>query len=150
MLFGEFTLALKSSVDREVYKLAAENAYEFFDLDGAYLLPEQAESTKPAIAWSLLNIIEAPRDPFYSVHFEVGARTSNDVAQYDSMRILCLIQNAFPVNKDIRIVDYSKEYVTGEVVGYFLITSTVSTPPSFDKVSSIRTIQFTAAVQRFI
>ena len=147
---SEFSLAVKSTIDKLIYELASSNNYDFFDLDGSYLLPEQAESTKPAIAWGLLNFSERGRDPFYTIHFEVGAKTANDESQYTSMNLLGLIQGAFPVNKSIYVSDYSKESGPSVVSGCMTITSSVSTPPSFDKVSGTRAVQLIAAVQRFI
>lgn len=144
-----FPLALKSTIDRLVFEAATLQGCDFFDLDGVYLNASHVESAKPAIAWSLLSLIENHRDPYYLLHFEVAAKTANDESQYSSMTIISAILNTFAVGNNFFITDYSQAEADGKVLGTLLITLASTSPPGFDKVSSIRTVQLTAAVQRF-
>lgn len=144
-----FPLAVKSTIDRIIFEEAMLQGCDFFDLDGVYLNASHVESAKPAIAWSLLSLMENHRDPYYLLHFEVAAKTVNDESQYNSMTIISAILNTFSVGNYFFIRDYSKAEAEGKVLGNLMITLASTSPPGFDKVSSLRTVQLTALVQRF-
>jgi len=146
---SSFHLALKSTIDKLLLDAAKSNGYEFFDLDGVYMDADIAESSKPAIAWSLLGFTEAPRDPFWHLQFEVGARTAYDESQYSSMTIAAKIQETFPVASSFYIQDYSSDNQPSVNLGEVIISTSSTTPAEFDKVSGMRPVHITATVQRF-
>ena len=146
---SHFSLALKSTLDKILLDIATANGYEFFDLDGSYLTPEKTESEKPAIAWSLLSLSEAPRDPFWNLQFEAGAKTSNDEAQYVSLEIVSIVQELFTVGSSFPIADYSGTNIPTQNLGEIIISHSGSTPAAFDRASGLRSIHVMATVQRF-
>lgn len=146
---GNFPLHLKSTLDMLIFKLATDNGYDFFDLDGAYMDADKAESANAALVWSLLSLVENNRDPFWHIQFEVGARTSNDESQYLSLQLTSLVQELFSAGSSFFIQDFSTEVEPTEKVGEIIIISAGTAPPAFDRISGIRPIQISASVQRF-
>jgi hypothetical protein len=146
---GNFPLALKSTLDKLLVDLATANGYDAFDLDGSYMVPEKTESESPAIVWSIPSPSPMPRDPFYHLQFEVGARTANDESQYLGMKITSLLGQVLAVGESFYVMDYSTLVAPTVTLGDIFITSNIPTPPEFDRISSIRAIQITAAVQRY-
>lgn len=144
-----FIVAVKSTLDKVVYDIAQANNYEFFDMDGAYMSADIAESTKPALAVSLSSIYEYPRDPFYQIQFEVGARTSEDESQYESLEAIALLQAQFRYGNSFSVMDYSSATPPTVRLGEIIVHTINTSPAAFDKVSGLRSLHVTATVQRF-
>ena len=144
-----FPLAVKSTIDKLVYDLASVNGYDFFDLDGSYLLADHVESMKPAITAGSFVCTPSPRDPFYSVHFEVAAKTSTDQAQYDSLYMTSMIQDLFQVGLQFYVADYSGDTIPTNNLGWLYINYTASDTPGFDKISGLRPVRIMASGFRY-
>ena len=146
---GQFPLFVKATIDKILLDEANKHGYEFFDMDGSYMNADKAESSNPAIIWSMLSFVENLRDPFWHLQFEVSARTSNDESQYDSLKISSITQELFATTKSFYIRDYSGSATPTQNLGEIIIISAGLSPAAFDRISGIRPTQVTASVQRF-
>ncbi|WP_019865136.1 hypothetical protein [Methylovulum miyakonense] len=145
-----FDVAVKSTIDKVLSDLAMASGWIFFDLDGAYLTPDIGESKAPAIVVSFPGITPNPRDPYYAVVFEAGARTSDDPAQYIAKTILGTISEVLDIHKGIPVYDYSGA-VAGDVkLGELIPISRIPTPSRFDQISGLNMYQLVALCQRFV
>ena len=82
-----FAISVKSTLDKFVHDLAVANGYGYADADGSYMSADVIESEAPAQIWSFSHFGSNPVDPFYQLRFEVEAKTSNDISQYDSLTL---------------------------------------------------------------
>lgn len=146
---GQFPLYVKATIDKILFDEANKYGYEFFDMDGSYMNADKAESSNPAIIWSMLSFVENLRDPFWHLQFEVSARTSNDESQYDSLKISSITQELFAATKSFYIRDYSGAVNPTQNLGEIIVISAGLSPAAFDRISGIRPTQVTASVQRF-
>lgn len=144
-----FALALKSTIDKILYDTASVHGYNFYDLDGSYQSTEQVESENTAIAWSLSSFTESPRDPFWNMQFEVNAVTSNDASQYESLKVMSLLQQLFSVGSSFYIGDYSGVNLPTSNLGEFIVSWSGASPAAFDRTAGLRPLQVMATVQRF-
>jgi hypothetical protein len=144
-----FAVAVKSTFDAMLYNLAQASGYESFDFDGSNLSAAVIQSEAPAIAWSLLSLTPNPRDPYYDLQFEAGAKTSNDPTQYESMQIVGQIEELFPIGDALFIYDYSQTTPPTEAVGSLTITALSSVPSTYDQSSGLRMVHIAAKLMRF-
>ena len=133
-----FTLAFKSTIDKMANDVASANSLKLIDMDDVTALEDLLGSNKDAFVWEFLTFDDMPRDPLYAFSFRVGARTTNDAANYNILTLLDSIKAAFTVGDTYGVVDYSG-VVAGIVEGFMTVTAVQVEPQEFDKQSGIRT-----------
>lgn len=145
----DFPVALKSTIDRIGFDLgqAESPPVNFVDLDNVVNTTALLKSEDTAFIWSMAVLTDAPKDPLYAVSFQIGARTVNDPANYDIMRLVGKLKEAFKVDASLDIFDYTGVSV-GPKVGVMLVSRVTVLPQEFDKVSGIRMISLEGRVQR--
>jgi len=149
-MIENFPVEVKSTLDKLLADLAEANNWLFFDLDGGYLLPQIMGSTEPAIVISFPGLTDSPRDPFYNVIFEVGARTSDDPSQYLTRKITGAIGKVIERNKAIQVYNYHEESPSStDATGYLFPVNITPTPARFDQVSGLTMLQVHAEVFRY-
>jgi len=147
----QFLLSIKSSLDKFGNDLALAQPTEtkFVDLDDSTAVEAIMTSTDNAIIWELSGFDDSPRDPLYSVVFNIGARTSNDAANYGILALIGKVKEIFPIGRKLDIRDYSDD-VASDVSGFLLITSVTVNPQMYDRTSGIRMITVTGKAQRYV
>ena len=147
---ADFLLALKSTIDKVGHDLAQTlGPYEFIDIDDTVNVSEKLSGDDPALLWSLSRFVEAPRDPLYSLVFEVGVKTVADPARYQQMDILGEVSGIFYTNRNIDVVDYSKAPLNTSVLGYLFITRSSVNNQQFDNQAGVRLVSIEAVAQRY-
>lgn len=146
-----FLLAVKSTIDKLGIDLAASQTppVRFVDLDDATSVEEVFKSTDAAIIWEFSGLEDDPSDPLYTATFSIGARTSNDAANYSILSLVGKVRAVFPVGEMIDVIDYS-DTVASQKQGNMIVTSVSVNPQAYDRTSGIRLITIVARVQRFI
>jgi len=119
-----FLLALKSTIDFLGTSIAQAQvpAVKFVDLGNQVNTQTLFASESDAIVWEFMTLQEAPQDPLYRVHFNIGARTVNDPGNYDILSLVGQVKVAFPVDSRINIFDYSGA-VVGPLLGILNVSS---------------------------
>jgi hypothetical protein len=145
----DISLAIKSTIDKRLFDLATEKSYGFFDLDGIYQDTGSINTLAPAVAWSFQVWAENPKDPMWEMHFEAGARTSEDLSQYDSMRIAGEVISLFPSGEDFEVFDYSGALVGTTPLGRVFITHSMVVPVVYSDSSTLRMGNIQAKVLRY-
>lgn len=145
-----FPLAIKATLDFLVRRLADENNCEYVDLDDVSSIEVALQSSKPALAWSLLSIAPTPRDPMWQVEFLVGGKTSHDPAQYDSMRLVSLVTQLFRVHETFDVLDYSGVDVPDTVLGDLQVETVGILPADGDQTSSRRPVRVQCNALRWL
>lgn len=144
-----FAVALKSTVDKIGYDLAQAEVppIPFIDLDNVVNTAELLTSEQNAYVWNMAILAAVPKDPLYSCMFTVGARTINDPANYDIMKLVGKLKVAFNVGSSLDIKDYTGA-VAGDKIGVLTVARVAVLPQEFDKVSGIRLISLEAKAVR--
>lgn len=150
MSYSTFSLALKSTIDKKVYDLATTKSVGYFDLDTALTDIAFLESDAPGLGWSLLTLVEFPRDPLWSVEFEVGGKTSKDPAQYLVLDIVSMVLDAFTTGTTVDVLDYSGEDAPTTVMGELFITNVSVMPSQLDRSSGFRMVNIQGKVLRWL
>lgn len=148
MAHDKFPLIIKSTVDYLAGLLATEVGVPFIDLDGAELSAGLLETDQSALAWSLATLSEDPRDPLWTMEFEIGAKTSNDPSQYTSLDLVSLVRKQFYVGAVMDVMDYTGTAAPTVKAGKLIISSVATAPQQFDRTSGLRLVSVTAKVMR--
>jgi len=135
----DFTTAFKSTIDKLGNDLAVAESLKLIDLDDLALSSELMKSERDALVWEFLTFDTNPVDPLYSFSFRIGARTVNDAANYNILRLVDAVKGVFPVQSRGLVRDYSGA-VAGPAVGTFFITDIRVDPQQYDKNSGLRMI----------
>lgn len=148
---ADFLLAVKSTIDKLGSDLASAQVppVRFVDLDDSTAVEEVLTSTDPAIIWEFSGLEDSPSDPLYTAVFSIGARTTNDAANYSILSLVGKVRAIFPVNEVIEIKNYS-DVVASAKQGNMRVTSVSVNPQAYDRTSGLRLITIAARVQRFI
>lgn len=144
----DFTLPVKSTLDKLAHDLAQTGGLEAVDLDDSAASNALFGSENPAVVWSLLSLVERPRDPLYTVSFEIGAKTSLDPSHYQSLNIVDEIRSAFYVGMTIAVYDYSTPTPPTEQVGYMIVTGAGTRPAQHEKDTGLRMVSVSARAVR--
>jgi hypothetical protein len=147
----QFLLAIKSTLDKFGNDLALAQPAEtkFVDLDDSTAVEAVMASTDDAVVWEMSGFDDHPRDPLYSVVFNIGARTSNDAANYGMLALVGKVKEIFPIGKKLEVRDYSDD-TASDVKGFLFITSVAVNPQMYDRTSGIRMVTVTARAQRYV
>jgi hypothetical protein len=147
----EFLLAVKSTLDKKgsTLALAQATATKFVDLDDSTAVEEVMSSTDDAIIWELSGFDEVPADPLYHLAFNIGARTSNDAANYGILSLVGKVKEVFPLGSKVEIRNYAED-VESPVLGVMFITFVAVNPQLYDRTSGIRMVTVTARAQRYV
>jgi len=135
---AQFALAFKSSIDKMANDLAKAKGLKLVDMDDVTAVTDLLNSNKDALVWEFLTLDETPRAPLYSFAFRVGARTTNDAANYNILSLVGDIKEIFTVGKSYDIVNYSGS-VVGPKQGFMFVSDVRVEPQEYDKQSGIRT-----------
>ena len=144
-----FTLAFKSTIDKMAFDVASANSLKLIDMDDVTAIADLLGSNKDAFVWEFLTFDDMPKDPLYAFAFRIGARTTNDAANYNILTLLDSIKAAFTISDIYDILDYSGASV-GAVEGYMIVTGVQVEPQEFDKQSGIRTATITGRAARIV
>ncbi len=137
----QFTVALKSSIDKILVDIALAEGVEFVDLDDAVNTEALFKTQKDAIVWEFNVLQESPRDPLYAAAFNVGARTVEDSSNYDILKLSGALGEVFKEGNSIDIYDYTPETgPLGDKGGYFMVSEITMNPQLYDRMSGIRMI----------
>jgi len=144
-----FAVALKSTVDKIGYDLAQAEVppLPFVDLDNVVNTTELLTSDNNAYVWSMSVLAPRPKDPLYACTFTIGARTVNDPANYDIMKLVGKLKVAFNVGSTVDILDYTGTVASAKM-GVLTVATAVVLPQEFDKVSGIRLVSLEARAVR--
>jgi hypothetical protein len=144
-----FLVALKSTLDKVGNDLALAQTPPVTFVDLLNVVNTQAlfESEDDALVWEFMTLQESPRDPLYQAHFDIGARTVNDPANYDILTLVGQVKTVLPYGQRIEIRDYSG-LTQGPVVGIINVISVAVMEQTYDKVSGIRMITVIAKATR--
>jgi len=143
---SSFPLSVKATLDSTIKALAEANGWLYFDQASAYLENDTVVSEQPALSADLLHLSEDPRDPFYRVQFEVGVKTSNDAAQYESVLMASAVQSRFAVGVALPVADFD---FPATLVGELVIADVGSIPAAYDRTAGFRPIHVNAKAYRF-
>lgn len=146
---SQFPLQVKSTIDFIASGLANAHGYEYFDLDSSAWETSLVQSQQPAMAWAFSNMAEHPRDPLWLVGFDIGAKVSEDPAQYTSLEITSVILSQFATGQTVPIMDYSGATPPTTPIGTLIITSAHAIPAQFDRTSGLRLVRVEAKAIRF-
>ena len=146
---SSFHLHVKSTLDYQVKQLALSGGLTYIDLDGDPINAELMQNDDNALAWSLIGLSEAPRDPMYSVEFEVGGKTVLDPARYQSLDIAGLVQSVFSAGKSIQIMDYSGASMPTVTTGVLVITGVSVVPQQTDRTVGLRLVAISGRVVKY-
>lgn len=145
-----FLVAIKSTLDKlgNDLALAQPTPTKFVDLDDSTAVEAVMSSTDNAIIWELSGFDDNPQDPLYSVVFNIGARTSNDAANYSILTLVGKVREVFPIGAKLEVRDYS-DMVMSDVQGFLFITMINVNPQMYDRTSGIRMVTVSARAQRY-
>lgn len=146
-----FLVAVKSTLDKLGNDLALSQVTptKFVDLDDATAVEAVLTSTEDAILWELSSFDVAPVDPLYRVEFNIGARTTNDPANYNILKLAGKVREVFQIGSKIEIRDYSGDTASSPL-GFLFVTFIAVNPQVYDRVSGIRMISVSAKAQRYV
>lgn len=136
---SDFSLSFKSTIDKVGYDLAVANSLPIVDLDDLVNAEEVFHQGTDCLVWEFAQLNDSPRDPLYSFLFRIGARTINDSANYEILKLMDDVKAEFPVQSRIEIRDYSGASA-GPVVGSMFITDVRVDPQQYDKQYGIRMV----------
>lgn len=150
-------LAFKSTLDKLVNDLAAkltelnplQKQVFAFDLDDTASERAMHAGAEHALVYQYTNLATAPRHPLYSVDFLVGAKTTDDLGNYDMTTLLTDLGEVFAENLYYELYDYSdvgEGEDPGEQLGTLMILSADTGPQLFEKQSGIRLLQISGKV----
>ena len=142
-----FDLAFKSTVDKMAFDVATSNSLKLIDMDDVTAIEDLLGSNKNAFVWEFLTFDDAPKDPLYAFAFRIGARTTNDAANYNILSLLGSIKAAFTIGTTYEVIDYSG-VAAGPSEGYMIVTGVQVEPQEFDKQSGIRTATISGRAAR--
>lgn len=147
----KFLVAVKSTIDKLGNDLAQSQVPPalFVDLDDSTATEDAMSSEADAIVWELGTLEEEPADPLYMLTFSIGARTTNDAANYDILRLTGKVREHFKKGNTYRVRDYS-DLVASVEMGVIRITDVVVMQQSFDRTSGVRLVTVYARAQRFL
>ena len=136
---SDFTTALKSTLDKKGFDLAAAEGLTLVDLDDLVTTSELFHTNRNALVWEFSGISPDPAHPLYGFHFKMGARTVSDAANYNILRLVDDLSAAFEVGTRHEIHDLSGA-VAGPLVGTMFVTDIRVDPQMYDKDSGIRMV----------
>jgi len=143
-----WTISVKSTLDKLLNDLALANSMGYYDLDGAYLSPDQAESKDATLISRFLGVSPALRDPLYQGSFQAGVSVGDDPAQYASLKYMSILLDMFRIGAGFDVYDYSGAVRSENRIGLIVVTAVVPSPTEFDQVSSQNLHQFIFSGQR--
>jgi len=136
---SDFTTALKSTLDKKGFDLAATEGLPLVDLDDLVTTSELFHTNRNALVWEFSGIAPEPVDPLYGFHFKMGARTVSDAANYNILRLVDDLASVFEVGARYEVHDLTGA-VAGPLVGTMYITDIRVDPQMYDKDSGIRMV----------
>jgi hypothetical protein len=146
--YGDFALALKSTLDYHAKLLADSKGLPFVDLAAAPFESDVLESDQPAICWEFATLSEMPVDPLWHTEFDVGAMAMLDPAQYISLDIVGAISNLFKPGARFEIRNYSGDEMPTETAGSLFIVSAGVAPQQSDRATGMRFVSVGARAVR--
>lgn len=111
-----FELAVKSTIDRLcndiVIAMLASGDPELSTLlagclDNLVEADEVKKSSNPAVMWEISKFEADPRDPLYTLHFSVGAKTMGDKDNYLATKLSSALFGKFFAGENFPVFDYS-------------------------------------------
>ncbi len=148
---NEFTLALKSTIDKYGVDLAAAlGVSKFVDLDDTTNASVILQGEEDVIVWEFATLDESPIDPLYTAVFSVGAKTTTDASNYDMLQFISTVQDTFKKGSTIQIYDYSGAVAGSDLGGTLTIVQSGVEAQEYDKESGYRFVSVVARVIREI
>lgn len=145
---NDFTLALKSTIDKRGVELAtALGVANFVDLDDTANAAVKLQSPDDCIVWQFHSLDEDPVDPMYTAIFMIGAKTTTDPSNYTMMDFISQVKASFRTRGRIEIKNYSGA-VAGPLLGDMYISQSGVEAQEFDKESGYRFVSVVAKAVR--
>ncbi len=146
---NEFTLALKSTIDKKGVDLAAAlGVAQFLDMDDTTNASTILQGEEDVIVWQFATLDESPIDPLYTAIFSVGAKTSTDASNYDMLQFISSVQDTFKKGGNIPIYNYSGTVAGTTLGGTMTIVQSGVEAQEYDKESGYRFVSVAARVNR--
>lgn len=140
MASHEFLSAVKSTLDHEGNQVATNlpGGVAFVDLDDTVNVDAVLSSDDPAIVWQFMVMDEAPADPLYTVQFAIGAKTTQDPANYKLIDFVTEVHKIFAQGHTIKVMDWTGASVPTIDLGYLYVQRVSLAPQEFDAQSGMR------------
>lgn len=140
---------IKSTIDRLAYDAALQVAADLgkpvkhTELEDVANFDEVLRNAAAAIVYQVTRVDATPRAPKYSVSFNIGAKTTDDGANFTMTRIMAVLAEACQQSARFELRDYTGEEASERVFGTMQLIDSIVTPQQFDKQSGIRMITCT-------
>ena len=146
-----FVQALKSTLDKAGHDLAVAQTPDilYVDLDDVAQSSVLFAGESNAIVLGSLLLNEHPKDPLYSISFQMGARTVTDPSNYQMMDLVGQVNTLFDKGSVVPIFQFATAGSVGAQAGYFLVTDISVGDHMFEKMSGIRLLTIQGRAVRF-
>lgn len=141
-------VAVKSTLDKIVRDAVESQGLDQINVaavDDVADFESVLKSREDAVLYQLVRLSPWPRSPKFEATFNIGAKTTDDGANFDMTRILGELNAVFQLGARFELRDYSGEEASERMGAMTLIDADV-TPQQFDKQSGIRMLSCRAAV----
>ena len=124
----DFIIGTKSSLDKQVFDMAAELSVSsgdrvlYADLDDPIQAQAVIDDESPAILWRFMSVDEDPRDPLYTITFTLGFKTSDDRSSYALLDFVGKVKQSFSIGTSLDIYDWSGDDVPTVKLGNMMFT----------------------------
>lgn len=98
------------------------------------------QNSDDAVIYQVPRLTPSPRAPKFELTFNVGAKTTDDGANFDLTRILGLLGDTFKQDAWFELRDYSTEEGALVKSGAMVLTDADVVPQQFDKRAGVRLI----------
>lgn len=147
MAKGEW-VAVKSTLDKIVRAAAVSQGLgdiKIAAVDDVADFESVLKSSQRAVLYQLVRLSPWPRAPKFEATFNVGAKTTDDGANFDMTNLIGELSEVFTLGARFDLHDYTGT-VASERVGAMTLVDADVTPQQFDKQSGIRMLSCRAAV----
>ncbi len=145
---SRFPLEFKSTINYWVTQFANASGVAFYEGDAVGSWATVQESQGPAISTRFIHWAEDPVDPLYEAIVEIGAQTSLDPAQYQSVGLIGVIGRAFSIGSRFRIGDYTGANIPTAFTGVASVAQNLTEESAPGPTSSLRVWRFKLKINR--
>jgi hypothetical protein len=144
----DFYVAVKSTIDKLAVDIAASLSIDFVEMDDTVNIDEKLASPADMVVYQMVGMEESPMDPLWTLHVQVGGKTTGDSANYDLADIIAGIRTFISKGESIDVMDYSGVSAPTVKEGYIVFTDVAVDPQAFDGASGIRMLNVNAGAVR--
>jgi hypothetical protein len=145
---ADFYEIVKSTVDKIAVDIAESLNIAFVEMDDTVNIDEMLASPDDMIVYQMVGMEEEPIDPLWSLHIQIGGKTTTDKANYDLAAIIGGIRQVVKKGDYVDVMDYSEAAAPTVKEGYIHFTEVAVDPQAFDGASGIRMLNINARTVR--